>query len=139
MLSGRYIHNGDNILLLGPPGVGKTHLAISMAFEAITNGHQALFITANDFIAECQKAEKQGLIQRIIKRYSRPELLIIDELGYFSFDELSAHTLLIIAVKMSHLCGVLSQSLRRKEPPFAECRATINRKRKSLLYNNLAC
>lgn len=39
VLSGRYIHNGDNILLLGPPGVGKTHLAISMAFEALTQGH----------------------------------------------------------------------------------------------------
>ncbi|WP_256855876.1 ATP-binding protein [Terribacillus halophilus] len=37
VLTGRYIHNGDNILLLGPPGVGKTHIAISMSFEAITN------------------------------------------------------------------------------------------------------
>ncbi|WP_456273272.1 hypothetical protein [Bacillus sp. AK031] len=47
---------------------------------------------------------------------------------------------LIIAVKMSHLCGVLSQSLRRKEPPpFAECVATINRIEKGLLYNYLAC
>ncbi|MFG6120931.1 hypothetical protein [Thalassobacillus sp. B23F22_16] len=45
----------------------------------------------------------------------------------------------IIAVEMSHLCGVLSQSLRRKEPPFAECIATINRIEKGLLYNYLAC
>lgn len=45
----------------------------------------------------------------------------------------------IIAVEMSRLCEVLSQSLRRKEPPFAECIATINRIEKGLLYNYLAC
>jgi len=74
-----------------------------MAYEALTQGHHALFITANDFISECQKAYKQGLIQRIIKRYSRPDLLIIDELGYFSFDDLSANTLFqIISKRYEH-------------------------------------
>ncbi|MBX0357709.1 ATP-binding protein [Halobacillus sp. Nhm2S1] len=82
-----------------------------MAFEAITHGHQALFIKANDFIAECQKAEQQGLIQRFIKRYSRPELLIIDELGYFSFDELSAHTLFqIISRRYEHGAMIITSN-----------------------------
>ncbi|WP_221567164.1 IS21-like element helper ATPase IstB [Alkalihalobacillus sp. TS-13] len=98
-LTGRYIHHGENIILLGPPGVGKTYLAISMAFEALTQGHTALFITANDFISECRKANKEGLIQRIIKRYCRPDILIMDEIGYFSFDELSAPTLFQIISK----------------------------------------
>ncbi|QSS99774.1 ATP-binding protein [Pontibacillus sp. ALD_SL1] len=99
VLTGRYIHHGENIILLGPPGVGKTHLAISMTVEALTQGHTALYITANDFIAECQKANKQGLIQRIIKRYCRPDILVVDEIGYFGFDELSSHTFFQIISK----------------------------------------
>lgn len=91
ILTCRYIHHGENIILLGPPGVGKTHLAIAFAVEGIMKGHTARFISANDFIAECQKANEQGLIQRIIKRYSKSDLLIMDEMGYFSFDEISAH------------------------------------------------
>lgn len=70
-----------------------------------------MFITANDFIAECQKADKQGLIQRIIKRYSRPDLLIIDELGHFSFDELSAHTLFqIISRRYEHGAMIITSN-----------------------------
>lgn len=94
----RFIDNGFNVLLLGPPG-GKTHLAISIAEEAVTKGYRTSFITANDFVEECQKAEKSGLLPRIIKRYCRSELLILDEIGYFPFDPISANALFQIISK----------------------------------------
>ncbi|MCA0990013.1 ATP-binding protein [Guptibacillus hwajinpoensis] len=92
VLTGRYIHNEENNILLGPPEIGKSHLAISMALEELTQGHTVLFINTNNFISEYRKAHKEGFILRIIKRYCRPDLLIIDEIGYFTFNEVIAHT-----------------------------------------------
>ncbi|EHL79579.1 ATP-binding protein [Bacillus smithii] len=76
-LTCRFIANGENRILLGPPGVGKTHLAISFAIEAITQGYTALFLTADDLVAECRKANKKGTLQRLVNRWGRPDVLII--------------------------------------------------------------
>ncbi|WP_419883220.1 IS21-like element helper ATPase IstB [Peribacillus sp. B-H-3] len=90
-LTCRYIANGENRILLGPPGVGKTHLAISFAVEAITQGYTALFLTADEVVSECRKAESKGTLHRLVNKWSRPNLLLIDEVGYFPFDELTAN------------------------------------------------
>ncbi|ASI36214.1 hypothetical protein A0126_11695 [Exiguobacterium sp. N4-1P] len=70
-----------------------------IAAEAVTKGYRTSFITANDFVEECQKEEKSGFLPHIIKRYCRFELLILDEIGYFSLDTISANALFQIISK----------------------------------------
>ena len=92
ILTCRYIGNGENCILLGPPGVGKTHLAIGFGVEALTKGYSVRFITADDFMAQCKISDSRNTLHYLIKRLSKPDVLIIDEIGYFPFDELAANT-----------------------------------------------
>lgn len=110
-LTCRFIPNGENRILLGPPGVGKTHLAISFALEALTQGFTALFLTAEEMVAECRKAETKGTLTRLINRWSRPDLIILDEVGYFPFDELTANIFFqVVSKRYEHGAMILTSN-----------------------------
>lgn len=110
-LTCRFISNGENRILLGPPGVGKTHLAISFALEALTQGFTALFLTAEEMVAECRKAEIKGTLTRLINRWSRPDLIILDEVGYFPFDELTANVFFqVVSKRYEHGAMILTSN-----------------------------
>ena len=87
----RFIHNTENVVFLGPPGVGKTHLALALGFEAVRQGHRVYFANASDLIERLVKANHENKLEEKIKGFTRFQLLIIDEMGYLPFDSEGAH------------------------------------------------
>ena len=86
----RFIHEASNVILLGPPGVGKTHLSVALAEAAIQAGFGSYFITAHDLVSDLGRAYREGRLDRRMRIYLAPKVLVIDEMGYLPLDDLGA-------------------------------------------------
>jgi DNA replication protein DnaC len=78
----RFIHSTENVVFLGPPGVGKTHLAIALGIEAAIAGFRVNFANASPLVERLAKAEKDKKLEVMIRRLSKFQLLIVDEMSF---------------------------------------------------------
>ena len=86
-----FIDRKENILFLGPSGVGKTHLAVALGITAAKKRYSVYFISCHDLITQLNKAHFENKLEQRIKHFSKYQLLIIDEIGYLPVDKQGAN------------------------------------------------
>lgn len=106
LASGRYLGEGRNIVLLGPPGVGKTHLAIALASLVAEAGARVYFTNAMDLARKLIRAVDANRLNRELNALQQPKVLVIDEIGYLPFD----------AVQASLLFQVICRRYQKNQP-----------------------
>ena len=86
-----FLHSKESIVALGPPGTGKTHLAIALSIRACLAGHRVRFATATQWVARLQDAKRDGRLEDELATLGRIPVLVIDEIGYIPFDPQAAN------------------------------------------------
>lgn len=114
-----FVGRNENVIFLGPPGVGKTHLSVALGMEAIKAGKTVYFVSVTDLIRDLRKAEAAGKLERRWKVYLRPDLLILDEIGYSQLDR-NAGELLFQLISRRYETGSIIMSSNKNFSNWGE-------------------
>jgi DNA replication protein DnaC len=94
-----FAERAHNVIVLGPPGVGKTHLAIALGIKAVEAGYSVLFLTLEELIGRLVRAAKESRLDRSLQQLTYPKVLIIDEIGYLPLSSFEASLFFRLVVR----------------------------------------
>jgi DNA replication protein DnaC len=114
----QFIPDKANVIFLGGVGLGKSHLAVALGYQACLEGHSVLFATAIDVINTLAAAQTAGRLKAELKKYTRPAVLILDELGFLPIDKAGADLLFqVISQRYEQAALVITSNRAFKDWP----------------------